>query len=327
MPNRYNSASLVWWQSQRVMLSKEVEFMIEQVGFIGLGRMGQRMARRLLEADLQVSVYDIDPERASELGHDGARIAASPREAAEHAQAVITSVTDGPAVLAVLSGPDGILASAKDELLFIDMSTIGVQESRMVDQLCSAAGVRYVRAPVLGTLDVAASGSLTALLSGPREAVDAALPLLEHLIARHHYMGPAEEGRVMKLLNNGMLGAIMASFAEVLTVGQKAGLEVDQILDVVVASGMGGRATQGAANSVRQRNFAPFLSSDLMLKDLRLLGELAALTTTAIPVTTATQQLFTAVVNQGWGALDRAAVVLLLERMAGLSTPPAESAL
>jgi 3-hydroxyisobutyrate dehydrogenase-like beta-hydroxyacid dehydrogenase len=301
------------------MEKRLVHSMIERVGFVGLGRMGQRMARRLLEADLQVTVFDIVPDRAGELTRDGARVAGSPRETAVGADAVITSVTDGPAVLAALTGPDGILAGAATDLLFVDMSTIGVEDSRQVAALCDTASVRYVRSPVLGTLDVAAAGNLTALLSGPRETVDAALPLLEHLIGRHHYMGPAEEGRVMKLLNNGMLGVIMASFAEVLTVGQKAGLQVDQILDVITASGMGGRATLGAANSVRQRDFAPFLSSALMLKDLRLLGELAASTTTSIPVTSATQQLYTAMVNQGWGELDRAAVVLLLEQMAGLT--------
>jgi len=301
-------------------MSNSMEFsMIERVGFVGLGRMGQRMARRLLEADLQVTVYDIAADRGAELARDGAQVATSPRETAVGAGAVITSVTDGPAVLAVLSGPDGILAGAEANLLFVDMSTIGVEDSRQVAALCEAARVQYVRSPVLGTLDVATAGNLTALISGPREAVDAALPLLEHLIGRHHYMGPAEEGREMKLLNNGMLGVIMASFAEVLTVGQKAGLEIDQILDVITASGMGGRATLGAANSVRQRDFSPFLSSALMLKDLRLLGELAASTTTSIPVTSATQQLYAAMVNQGWGELDRAAVVLLLEQMAGLT--------
>jgi 3-hydroxyisobutyrate dehydrogenase-like beta-hydroxyacid dehydrogenase len=299
--------------------------MIEQVGFIGLGRMGQRMARRLLEADLGLCVYDVVAERAAKLASEGAEVADSPRRATEQAQAIITSVTDGPAVLDVLTGSDGVLAAAPDNLLYIDMSTIGVEDSRKVDELCTAAGVRYVRAPVLGTLDVAAAGNLTALLSGPREAVDAALPLLEHLIGRHHYMGPGEEGRVMKLLNNGMLGVIMASFAEVLTVGQKAGLEVEQILDVVTASGMGGRATLGAANSVRQRDFAPFLSADLMLKDLRLLGELAGSTTTAMPVTSATQQLYAAMVNMGWGSLDRAAIVLLLEQLAGLAPRTASS--
>jgi 3-hydroxyisobutyrate dehydrogenase-like beta-hydroxyacid dehydrogenase len=124
----------------------------------------------------------------------------------------------------------------------------------------------------------------------------------------------------MKLLMNGMLGVTMASFAEVFVVGERAGLDIDQVLDVVVASGMGGPATRGAAEMVRTRSFEPRLSASLMLKDLRLLGELAAATRTPISVTAAAQQLFAAVEATGLGELDRAAVVLLIEKLAGLGS-------
>jgi 3-hydroxyisobutyrate dehydrogenase len=292
--------------------------MLERIGFIGLGRMGQRMAGRLLDADLQVTVYDVVGEKASDLGRRGAQVARSPREVAASSDAVFTSVTDGPAVLAALNGSDGLLAGAAANLLLIEMSTIGVEDSREVARACEAAGVRYVRSPVVGTLDAATGGTLRALLSGPRDAVDDAIPLLEHLTAERRYLGPAEEGRVLKLLNNAMLGVTMASFAEMLVVGQRAGLDRDAILDF-----MDGPAARGAAQIVREGTFEPRLSAALMLKDLKLFGELAAATTTSIPATSATQQLFAAMVAMGWGDLDRAAVVLLLERLAGL--PPRES--
>jgi 3-hydroxyisobutyrate dehydrogenase-like beta-hydroxyacid dehydrogenase len=103
-----------------------------------------------------------------------------------------------------------------------------------------------------------------------------------------------------------------------LVVGHKAGIAVDVLLNVVTASGMGGPATRGAAEMVRRRDFTPRLSAALMRKDLRLLGELAAATTTATPVTGATEQLYAAAVAAGWGELDRAAVLLLLEQLGGI---------
>src|SRR5262249_27003457 len=139
---------------------------VQRIGFIGLGRMGSRMAKRLLEADLQLTVFDADRARAQELVTQGANVGESPRAVAAGSEAVITSVTDGVAVLALLSGEDGLLAGAPPNLLLIEMSTIGVEDSRRVATACAAAGLRYVRAPVLGTLDAAEEGSLNALISG-----------------------------------------------------------------------------------------------------------------------------------------------------------------
>jgi 3-hydroxyisobutyrate dehydrogenase-like beta-hydroxyacid dehydrogenase len=296
--------------------------MFERVGFIGLGRMGQRMATRLLDAGLQLTVYDVDGEKSGILGRRGAQIAALPRAVASEADAIISSVTDGPAVLDAMMGPDGLLAGASSELLFIEMSTIGVDDSRQVAAACEAAAVRYVRSPVLGTIDAAAGGTLNALISGPRAAVDDALPLLAHLTAQHTYLGPAEEGRVVKLLMNSMLAVSMASFAEALVAGENAGLDVDLLLDVMTGSATASRATRGAAEMVRAREFEPRLSAALMLKDLRLFQEMAADTHTPVPVTGATRQLYEAVVSMGWADLDRAAIVLLLERLAGIDRSP-----
>ncbi len=156
--------------------------------------------------------------------------------------------------------------------------------------------------------------------------MDAALPILAHLTAAHYYLGPGEEARVVKLLLNGMLGVTMAVFAEMLALGERAGIDRAALLDVIAASGMGGPATRNAAELVRRREFTPRLSAALMLKDLRLLGDLAAATTTPVPVTAAAQQLFAATTAAGWGELDRAAVLLLLERLAGVPSDSAEPA-
>jgi 3-hydroxyisobutyrate dehydrogenase-like beta-hydroxyacid dehydrogenase len=192
-----------------------------KIGFAGLGRMGGRMAQRLIDASLDVSAYDAVPGKAAALS--GARPVQSPGELAE-CEAVLTSVTDGPAVMSLLAGPGGLLAKAKPGLLLVELTTIGVADSERVAAACEPAGVRYVRSPLLGTLDSVATGKLIALVSGPPEAAAAARPLLAHLCAEQRYLGPAEEGRVMKQLINVLLAAGLTAVSEALTLGQKAGL-------------------------------------------------------------------------------------------------------
>jgi 3-hydroxyisobutyrate dehydrogenase-like beta-hydroxyacid dehydrogenase len=134
--------------------------MTQRIGFIGLGRMGQRMASRLTDAGFQLTGFDVDMTKADALRSRGAIVAQSPADLASQSVAVITSVTDGLAVLRALSGPAGLLSTAAPGLLLIEMSTIGVDHSRQVAEACGEAGVRYVRAPVLGALGAAAGGTL-----------------------------------------------------------------------------------------------------------------------------------------------------------------------
>jgi len=279
--------------------------------------MGQRIAGRLLDGKLEVSVYDVAADKARALAGRGAHPAGSPKEAAQDADAAITMVTDGPAVLAVLSGPEGLLAGASPGLLYVDMSTIGVEDSKRVAAACDAAGVRYVRAPVLGTLPAVEAGQLTALVSGPREAVDEAAHLLAHLCGQQHYMGSAEEGRVAKLIVNGLLAAGLASLAEGLVVGQKLGLDWQKLLEVVGGGAMASPAIKGSAQAIGQRNFEPRLSVDLLAKDLRLLAEAAMLAGATVPIASAALPLYQSAANMGWGHLDTSAVFLLLETLAG----------
>jgi 3-hydroxyisobutyrate dehydrogenase-like beta-hydroxyacid dehydrogenase len=286
-----------------------------KVGFIGLGRMGSRMAQRLLDAGLDLAVYDAMPERAAAL--TGARPVAAPRELGP-CEAVLVSVTDGAAVLSALEGPGGLLSEARPDLLLIELTTIGVADSARVADACLAAGVRYVRSPLLGTLDSAAAGKLIALVSGPSEAAVAAAPLLAHLCAEQRYLGPGDEGRILKLLINGLLAAGLTAVSEALAVGQKAGLSLDVLLEAIAGSPMASPAVKGNAAAMRERTFEPRLTVSLLAKDLRLLNELAASSNTPAPVASTNLQLYEAAANTGLAELDSSAIVLLLERLSGL---------
>ncbi|HLG73386.1 MAG TPA: NAD(P)-dependent oxidoreductase [Chloroflexota bacterium] len=311
--------------------------MIRRIGFAGLGRMGQRMATRLVEAGYELRTYDAVPGRAA--GVAGATPVSSPVHLRE-CDAVLLSVTDGPAVLAVIQAliysghaerrakhPQsddrtapaevGALRSTLRVTLVVDLSTIGVEDSRRVAALCEPAGVGYVRAPLLGTLDAAASGQLKALVSGSPEAVEAARPILERLCAEQPYLGPAEEGRVMKLLVNGLMGITQAALSEALMIGQKAGLEWRQLADVIGSSSSASPIVKGTLARLADRQFEPRLTVSLLAKDLRLLNELAQAESAPAPVASSALQLYEAAANLGWEGYDTSAIFLLLEALNG----------
>ena len=287
---------------------------VERIGFIGLGRMGSRMAARLLGAGLSLTVYDVVDARARVLA--GALVAGSPREVAERSEAVFSMVTDGPAVLSLLDGwPSGVL--------HIDTTTIGVADSRRVAERCSELGVRYVRSPVLGTLEAAEAGALVALVSGPRASVDLALPLLKHLSQRQVYLGEAEEARLVKLITNGVLGSALAACAEGVALAERAGVDRLMLLDILANGANASPALKGSIQRVRDAAFdQPRLTTALLAKDLRLLTEAAASCEAIVPVATTAQELYQSAANAGLADLDSSAVLLLLEKLAGV-TPEA----
>jgi 3-hydroxyisobutyrate dehydrogenase/2-hydroxy-3-oxopropionate reductase len=266
-----------------------------KLGFIGLGRMGRRMAQRLVDAGHELNVFDAVAAKAD---LPGARTAACPRELGT-CEAVLMSVTDGTAVLAALQGPDGLLAGAKPGLLLIELTTIGVADSERVAALCAPKGLDYVRSPLLGTLDSAASGRLTALMSGPEGAIDRAHPIMAELCQEQHYLGPTEEGRVAKLVANGMLAAGQVALSEALALGQKAGMPLDRLLEVILGSSSASPVIKGTVQKMRQRDFEPRLTVALLAKDLRLLNELAAARCAPVPQASANLQLYEAAVNMG----------------------------
>jgi 3-hydroxyisobutyrate dehydrogenase len=251
-----------------------------RVAFLGLGKMGAGMAARLIAAGHQVSVFNRSPERAAPFAKLGAKVATSPRSAAERADIIISMSADDQSSRAIWLGESGALASDNHpDALAIECSTLSHDWVLELAGHVRQRGFRYVDAPVTGLPDAAASGTLTLLVGAEPADMDAARPVFASLATRVLHFGAVGQGTVYKLMAN-LMGAVqIASAAEGIAMAERAGLELRLVADAV-ASGQ-------AASPQVVRNVRRFVSPEhgpvtftpaLRLKDidyaLRLAGKL-----------------------------------------------------
>ncbi len=226
-----------------------------RVAFLGLGKMGSGMAARLLAAGHTLSVYNRTPEKAAPLAKLGARVAGSPRAAAEKADVIIGMTADDESSRSMWLGDFGALAANNlPDALVIECSTISHDWVLELAGKVRARGFRYVDAPVTGLPDAAAAGTLTLLVGAAPEDLDAARPIFASLATRVMHFGPVGQGTVYKLMVN-LMGAVqIASAAEGIALAERAGLDLKLVADAV-ASGQ-------AASPQVVRNVRRFVAGD-----------------------------------------------------------------
>jgi 3-hydroxyisobutyrate dehydrogenase len=207
-----------------------------RIAFVGLGRMGRGMAARLLAAGHDVTVHNRTASRADDLAAHGARTAATPREAAQQADAVVVMVSDDDASRAVWSGPDGVLAAdLAPGSLAVECSTLSYDWVRELAAEVDRRGLRYLDCPVTGLPDAAAAGRLTLLVGAEDADLAAATPLLQPLADEVLHFGPVGSGTAYKLMVN-LMGAVqIAATAEGMALAERAGLDLDQVARAVAA--------------------------------------------------------------------------------------------
>lgn len=292
-----------------------------RVGFIGLGGMGLPMAGRLLHHGANLTVYNRTASRCDTLVERGATAVPTPAEVARRSDVVIGMVFDGAALHEVTLGENGVLAGAHTGMIFVDMSTVSPLESVRVAEAMGAAGVGFLRAPVTGTTPHAQAGTLGVLASGQREHFDAVLPMLGAMSASQRYVGAAEEARVLKLAINTMLATILAALAEAIVLGEKHGLGIGTILDVIAESPVGAPVVKYRSAGIANRSFVPGGTPGLLMKDLILALGAAHAAGATMPVTAVTCQLLQQMQGIGLGDRDVGGLVLLLEQLSGLPAP------
>jgi 3-hydroxyisobutyrate dehydrogenase-like beta-hydroxyacid dehydrogenase len=285
-----------------------------RIAFLGTGYMGARMARRLLDAGYALTVYNRTREKTAPLAEHGATVADSPRGAAERADVVMSSLGDDAAVRDVLRGPDGALAGARPGIVFIDLSTVLPATSREMAAAASASGASLIDAPVSGSTPQAEQGTLRIFAGGERRTYDACAPILQ-VLGRPVYMGPSGTGATMKLVVNTLLGLGVEALAESVALGEKAGLDKGQLLDVLSETAVVSPSQRAKMENVRRGDYSPAFPVRLMLKDIGLILRLAQTLSVPLPALAAAQQVY-AVADTSNPEEDFSAAVKALERLA-----------
>jgi len=288
------------------------------VAVVGLGAMGSRIARRLIEAGHDVVVWNRSPAPMNELVELGATAAASPADAARRSEVVLTMLADPAALQAVTEGPDGITEGATEGLTQIEMSTVG---PAAIARLASALppGVELLDAPVLGSLPQVESGSLRIFVGGPEALLQRWTPLLSALGSPLH-VGPLGSGAAAKLVANTTLFGTLGVLGEALALAQGLGLSNETAFEVLAATPVASQAER-RRESVETGEFPPRFKLSLARKDADLVAQAAQEAGVDMRVTEAARAWLAEAEADGWGDLDYS---VALARMLGRASAAAD---
>ena len=294
-----------------------------QIGFIGLGVMGSPMAKNLIKAGHEITIYARNPDKAGvqEAIKAGAKLAPSLRAVAMVSEIVITIVTNSGDVEEVVAGPQGLLEGARKGLIIVDMSTIAPSTSRKMAAQAQEKGVHFLDAPVSGGSQGAINGTLTIMVGGDQAIFERVRPVLEGMGKKENifYVGESGAGEITKLVNQMLVGAISASVAEALVLGVKAGASLENITKIVaVSTGSNWQLANQFPLRAFNGSFQPGFMTDLLHKDLGLALNLAAEQRTPTAMTALSRQLFEMSRASGYGQEDYTAVLKVLEQIAGV---------
>jgi 3-hydroxyisobutyrate dehydrogenase-like beta-hydroxyacid dehydrogenase len=281
---------------------------------VGLGAMGSRIARRLLEAGHDVIVWNRSPEPVNELVELGATAAERPAEAAHRSEVVLTMLADPDALQAVTEGPGGITEGATEGLTLIEMSTVGPAS---IARLASALppGVDLMDAPVLGSLPQVEAGSLRIFVGGPEPLVERWTPLLSELGSPLH-AGPLGSGAAAKLVANTTLFGTLGVLGEALALAQGLGLSSETAFEVLAATPIAAQAER-RREAIESGEFPPRFKLSLARKDADLVAEAANVAGVDMRVTEAARSWLADTEAEGLGDRDYSAA---LARMLGRSS-------
>jgi 3-hydroxyisobutyrate dehydrogenase len=291
---------------------------MQRIAVLGLGAMGAAMAARWLEQGFPVTVWNRSPGRAAGLAGKGANVVATPHDAAAVADVVVAMVADDDASRSVWLGPDGAVAGLRAGAIAIESSTLSPKWIRELASEATAAGARFLDAPVGGGPATVGAGALTVFVGGDAAALDAARPVLGAIAQRVEHVGGTGAGATWKLINYMMAAAQIAGAAEVLTLAEKAGIARGRAADLIRGSVTASPAVAGKlARMVEDRFGDPDVALRLVAKDERYGEDLARALGADPEILTAVSAIYQRAVAEGDGDLDLAAVVRTVRRRLG----------
>jgi 3-hydroxyisobutyrate dehydrogenase-like beta-hydroxyacid dehydrogenase len=288
------------------------------LGYIGLGAMGSRMASRLLDKGHTVTGYNRTRSKAQWLIDRGMKWAETPRAVAEAADMIFVMVTDSKSLDAVASGPDGFLAGLGKGKVIIDSSTLSPAMSREVAEKVRAKGADMVDAPVSGSVATLEAGKLAVMVGGRKATFDRIKPILDDIGPKVTHVGDNGLALSIKIAHNLSLAVQMLAFSEGVLLAEKSGISREVAVDVLTHSVIGSPMVQYRGPFVLQLPAESWFDVNMMQKDLLLALEMGRRLDVPLPTTAITNEFLTAARGMGLEKYDFAVVFKVLAQMAGL---------
>ena len=292
--------------------------MAEKIGFVGLGIMGKPMARNLLKAGYELTVYDIVAEAVEDVASDGATPATSSSEVAAATDKIITMLPDSADSEKVILGPGGVLEGASPGKTIIDMSSIAPLVSQRIAAECAGKGVEMLDAPVSGGEPGAVNATLAIMVGGKQEIFDQNYDLLKVMGSNVVLTGDIGAGGVTKLANQIIVAANIEALAEALVLSTKAGVDPEKVFNAIRGGLAGSNVMEAKAPMMLSRNFRAGFRVRLHQKDLRNVLQTAQDLNVPLPVTALLQQMLGSLVNDGEQEADHSVLLKFVEDLAGI---------
>jgi 3-hydroxyisobutyrate dehydrogenase-like beta-hydroxyacid dehydrogenase len=289
------------------------------LGFVGLGVMGSRMVKRLLDAGHDVTGYNRTPAKAQRLLDAGMKWADSPRAAAEAADVVFSMIANNTALRAVTEGEDGIVAGLSPGKIYIEMSTVSPAAIRELAKQVEAKGAEMLDAPVSGSSITLEEGKLSFMVGGARETFDKVLPLLQAIGPKATHVGANGLAAAMKIATNLSLAVQMLAFSEGLLLAEKSGIARESAVEVLLNSVIASPMVKYRGPFVLKMPDEVIFDVNMMQKDLLLALEMGLQLAVPLPTTAVTNQMLTAARAMGLADKDFAILFEALASMAGIN--------
>jgi 3-hydroxyisobutyrate dehydrogenase-like beta-hydroxyacid dehydrogenase len=291
---------------------------VAKLGFLGLGIMGDPMARHLAAASHTLAVWSHSQNKARKLAEvTGATFCKSPEEVASQSDCVFLCVGDTKMSNEVIMGAQGLVQGAKPGFVIVDCSTVSPLESTRMATELGLRDIAFLDAPCTGSKTGAENGTLTFMVGGSKRVFEAARPYFEVMGKNLYYCGESGMGLRAKLTQNLILGNLLQAFNEGIVLSTKAGVNPDLMLDIINNSAARSGLISAKAPAVFERNFSTNFSVKWLSKDMRLAIDLASEIGVPVPLTALAQQLYQAAVAKGFGEDDICGSIRVLEELAG----------
>jgi 3-hydroxyisobutyrate dehydrogenase len=295
---------------------------IDRVSVIGLGSMGHGIARSLIRARFTVVGCDPNPDAAARFAQEGGLVTSTPAEATTDARLVISAVLDGKQTADVLFGSEGCAKVLDQGAVFVSVATMAPNEGRALAERLASQGIYYLDAPVSGGAERAADGTLTILVSGPAEAIDIASPVFAVLGQRVFELGTAVgDASAFKIINQLLAGIHIAAACEAIAFAAAQRLDLSKVYDIIKSSAGNSWMFENRVPHILANDYSPRSATDIFVKDLGIVLDMARTARAPVPLASAALQLFLMTSAAGMGRDDDASIARLYAQIMRIKMP------